>query len=381
MSWYQIIGHDKIKKILQNSIINNRISHAYCFIGIEGIGKDALAIQFAKICNCEKPIIDDGFIDSCDKCHSCISIDNLTHPNLELIFSLPTGKSSDTKGDSAYDKLSSEQIEIIKDEIENKAKNHYLPLKIPNATQIKISSIRDVKQKLSLSSFNDKRRFVIVLKADEMNIEAENAFLKTLEEPQENITIILISSKPDSLLQTIISRCQQINFSPLDENKIVRKLILDNNSNEIDAKIAARFAQGSYLKALDFLDEENRVLRNEIVNLLRISLKKVKYREELVKNLKNFLKDKDKNQINKIMQMLIFWLNDVNIIKITGNSELIINSDDIQTIQKFFKGFGSKDIPKAINEIENYITMIYRNVNVNLILISLFIKLRRIFID
>ena len=277
--------------------------------------------------------------------------------------------------------MSSEQIEIIKDEIENKAKNHYLPLKIPNATQIKISSIRDVKQKLSLSSFNDKRRFVIVLKADEMNIEAENAFLKTLEEPQENITIILISSKPDSLLQTIISRCQQINFSPLDENKIVRKLILDNNSNEIDAKIAARFAQGSYLKALDFLDEENRVLRNEIVNLLRISLKKVKYREEFVKNLKNFLKDKDKNQINKIMQMLIFWLNDVNIIKITGNSELIINSDDIQTIQKFFKGFGNKDIPKAINEIENYITMIYRNVNINLILISLFIKLRRIFID
>lgn len=381
MSWYQIIGHDKIKKILQNSIINNRISNAYCFIGIEGIGKDALAIQFAKVCNCEKPIIDDGFIDSCDKCHNCISIDNLAHPNLELIFSLPTGKSSDTKGDSAYDKLSSEQIEIIKDEIENKAKNHYLPLKIPNATQIKISSIRDVKQKLSLSSFNDKRRFVIVLKADEMNIEAENAFLKTLEEPQENITIILISSKPDSLLQTIISRCQQINFSPLDENKIVRKLILDNNSNEIDAKIAARFAQGSYLKALDFLDEENRVLRNEIVNLLRISLKKVKYREELVKNLKNFLKDKDKNQINKIMQMLIFWLNDVNIIKITGNSELIINSDDIQTIQKFFKGFGNKDIPKAINEIENYITMIYRNVNINLILISLFIKLRRIFID
>jgi len=381
MSWYKIAGHDKTKKILQNSIINERVGHAYCFTGIEGIGKDALAIQFAKVINCDDPIKDDNFIDSCDSCHSCKAFENLSHPNIELIFSLPAGKSGDTKGDTAYDKLSAEQIEIIKEEIEHKAKNPYLPIQIPNATQIKISSIRDVKQKLSLSSFNGKRRFVIVLKADEMNVEAENAFLKTLEEPQESITIILITSKPESLLQTIISRCQQIVVPPLDDNQIIRKLIIENNSNDVDAKIAARFAQGSYLKAVEYLSEENRTLRNEIVNILRICLKKQKFREELVQHIEVFLKNKDKNQINRVLQMLMFWLNDVNIIKITGRTENIVNSDDLQTIEKFYKAFGKKEIPAAINEIEQFVNMIYRNVNINLILITLFIKIRRIFIE
>ncbi len=381
MSWNKIIGHERIKRILQNTILDNRVGHAYCFTGIEGIGKDALAIQFAKVVNCENPVKIDDSVDSCNVCHSCRAFDNLSHPNVELLFSLPAGKTGDTKGDSAYDKMSADQIDIIKEEIENKAKNPYLPIQIPNATQIKIASIREIKQKLSLSSFNGKRRFVIVLKAEEMNTEASNAFLKTLEEPHENITIILITSKPEALLQTIMSRCQQIVIPPLDDSHIIRKLVLDDGVSEIDAKIASRFAQGSYLRAKDYVSEENRTLRNDVVDILRTSLKKQNFRESFVKKIEVFAKPKDKNQISRSLQMLMFWLNDVFALKNGAPEDNIVNSDDKATLIKFAGAFGDKNVPLAISEIENGITLIFRNVNINLSLTTIFLKLRQIFID
>lgn len=380
MSWNKIVGHERTKRILQNSIIENRLSHAYCFIGIEGIGKDALAIQFAKVTNCESPIIEGKNIDSCDVCNSCKAFDNLSHPNIELIFSLPAGKSSDTKGDSAFDKMSPEQIETIKEEIEHKAKNPYLPIQIANATQIKIASVRDVKSKLAMSSFNGKRRFVVVLKSEEMNNEAANAFLKTLEEPHDSITIIMITSKPEALIQTIMSRCQQIIIPPLDDNHIIRKLMFDDKVSEIDARIASRFAQGSYLKALEFVSDENRLLRNQVVDILRTSLKKSKFREDFVKKVEEFAKSKDKNHISRSLQMLMFWLNDVNSVKHGASPEQIINLDDIDTILKFNSAFGSKRIDLAIAEIEKGIQLIFRNVNQNLAIITIFLKLRQIFI-
>lgn len=381
MSWNKIVGHEKVKRILQNLIVSNRVGHAYCFTGIEGIGKDAAAFQFAKTLNCENQIIIDSYADSCDNCHSCKAFDHLSHPNLDIIFSLPAGKSGDSKDNSSYENLSQEQIDLIKEEIENKAQNNYLPIKIPNATQIKIASIRDIKYKLSLSSFNGRRRFVIILNANEMNQEASNAFLKTLEEPHENITIILITSMPESLLPTILSRCQQINFSPLGDNYIIRKLVLDDNIDEVDARLAAKFAQGSYLKALEFASSNNRMKRNEIVDILRASLKKHSYREDLMSKLENLIKSKDKNQINKSMQLLMFWLNDIAAIKSNANINMLVNFDDITTLEKFHTNFGSKNIALAIDEIENGIKMIYRNVAVNLVLITLFLKLRQIFID
>jgi DNA polymerase-3 subunit delta' len=380
MSWNKIVGHERTKRILQNSIIDNRISHAYCFTGIEGIGKDALAIQFAKVVNCIQPKVLENSIDSCETCHSCKAFESLSHPNVELVFSLPAGKSSDSKGDSIYDKMGQDQIDLIKEELLHKAENPYLPISLPNATQIKIANIREIKQKLSLSSFNGKRRFVIILNADEMNTEAANAFLKTLEEPHENITIIMITSKPESLLQTIMSRCQQIIIQPLDDKQIVRKLILDDNIDEIDAKIAARFSNGSYLKAREYVSSENKLLRNELVDILRTSLKKANFREDMVRKIEAYSKAKDKNQLSRSLQMLMFWLNDVYSLKNGAGENQIVNSDDIATLKKFAGAFGDKNIPASIEEIEYGVSLIYRNININLSLMNIFLKLRQNFI-
>ncbi|MFA6990086.1 MAG: AAA family ATPase, partial [Candidatus Gastranaerophilaceae bacterium] len=227
MSWSKKVGHDRIKKILQKSIIDNRIPHSYLFIGIEGIGKDAIAIEFAKAVNCLNPIMGVDLFEACDNCKSCKMFDNLSHSNFELIFSLPAGKSGDSKSDSAIDKLSEDQITEIKEQIELKAENNYHRFAISNATQIRVNLVRELKKKLALTQNTTGRRVILICNADEMNSEASNAFLKTLEEPQDNVTIILTTAKPDSILPTIQSRCQVLKFGILDQKQIAQKLVID----------------------------------------------------------------------------------------------------------------------------------------------------------
>ena len=215
MAWNAIIGQEKVKNLLQKAIIDNRIANSYCFWGLDGIGKDALAIEFAKSANCINPIIYGNTIQACDSCSSCKEITNLQSQSLEIIFSLPAGKTPDGHSDDPIAKLSDEQIDLIQEQIALKAENPYHKISIPNANQIKISSIRGLKKKLTLTSGSRGRRFVIISNADEMNSESANSFLKTLEEPHDNITIILTTSRPDTILPTILSRCQQVRCQPL----------------------------------------------------------------------------------------------------------------------------------------------------------------------
>ena len=146
MAWNQIIGNDRVKIILQKAIAENRISHSYLLTGIEGIGKEAIAIQFAKTVNCLKPIIKKNSADSCDNCDSCKRFNDLSHQNFEMIFSLPTGKSADSKNDSPLSKLSDEQLNNVISEIQKKAKNNYHKISIPNANQIKVNAIEKLNE-------------------------------------------------------------------------------------------------------------------------------------------------------------------------------------------------------------------------------------------
>lgn len=199
MSWSSIIGQYRVKNILQRAIAEGRIAHAYCFWGPEGIGKDALALEFAKTLNCEQPLIRDGMAEACDTCKSCVQAAVIQHPNIQLVFSLPAAKSDDGKSVSPILKLSDDQIRLIQEQLKLKAEDPYHNITIPNATQIRIAAVRDVKKNISMSATQRGRRFVIISEADAMNQEAANAFLKTLEEPNANVTIILTTSRRDQI--------------------------------------------------------------------------------------------------------------------------------------------------------------------------------------
>lgn len=381
MSWKRIIGHDREKGILQRSILNKRLPSAYLFYGNEGVGKYAMALQIAKTMNCENVLKNENYIDSCDKCKSCLGFDNLSHPNLYLIYSLPTPPASSGKdNDDPFGKLSESQIEEIKEQLYLKSKDYYHRINLTKANQIKISSIRNIKKELSFSASKAGRRFVIVIDAHEMTTESSNAFLKSLEEPHQDVTIILLTSRKDAILPTILSRCRIVKFNPIDNELIKEKLIKDYQIDESKATLAASLSDGSLSKALENTNDEVLEFRNFVVDVLRTSFRKNKFRIELIDKVNELITEKDKNKMINFLKYLKIWLKDAALISVGANKALITNKDKSDIIHKFAFAYGESNFEQAIEEIDNSSSQIYSNVNPNLIFLSLFIKLREIFL-
>mgnify|MGYP001005636207 CR=1 FL=1 len=380
MTLKKIIGQERVKSILTRAVAEKKVAQSYCFWGQEGVGKDAAALELAKLVNCKNPNVNGENIDSCGVCSSCKQISNFQHQNFKLIFSLPSGKAADTKSDDPYAKLSDEQIESIKEQMELKSKNPYYKMIIPNANQIKIASIREIKKSLSLTALTEGRRFVVISRAEEMTSEAANAFLKTLEEPHENITLILTTSRHDMLLPTILSRCQMIHFQPIPEDKLAQFLLNEYNLTEANAKIIASFSEGSYTKAVSFLDEDMQKIREEVVSLFRISLRKKSFRSDLAASIEKLGEIKDKKKIENFLSLLLLWLRDAYYLSKIQDYKNIVNVDQIETLNKFTANFANKNFAEACNSVEKAIHQIRRNVNFYLILFKLFIDLRKIFL-
>lgn len=377
MSWTQLLHHERTKKILQRAILENKVASAYLFWGLEGIGKEALAIEFAKTLNCLSPIVSDGSISACDTCKSCKQIASLSHPNLQLVFSLPTGKGTEAKVETSISKLSDEQLSEVNQQLKIKAKDPYHKISIANANQIKIASIREVKKNLTMSSSSKGRRVVIVINAEEMTNEASNAFLKTLEEPHENITIILTTSKKEMLMQTILSRCQQIHCEPIPDDLVARYVHLNYGKDTAESRLIADFAQGSISRAVDFLETDMQAMRSDIIDTMRSALKK-NYRIELNNYIEKILAAKDKNKAESSLKLLQIWMRDLYIYIKTQNSSGLVNQDQLERIIKFAELFPNADVDKILTEIEESIIKIRRNVNLQLILLSLFLNIRKI---
>ena len=171
----KIIGNDKIKNELINSINLNKFSHSYLFLGTSGIGKKLVAREFAKMILCE------GTPKYCNKCKSCIEFDSLNNPDFKEI--------------------------------------------VPDGTAIKIDQIREMQAKIYESPIISSKKVYIIDDADLMTKEAQNCLLKTLEEPPEFVTLILIGSNETSFLSTIKSRCIILKFDNISNDKIIESVI------------------------------------------------------------------------------------------------------------------------------------------------------------
>jgi len=373
MSWNKIVGNERVKRILQIALLNKKVPHSYLFIGNDGVGKDACAIQIAKILNCKNPIINNNSIDCCEQCNNCISINNFSNPNFEIIFPLPSTNeySSNTFSDAL--------IEEIKSQLELKSQNHYHKIKIKNGNFIRVNTIREIKRKLSLSSFTYETRVILISEAEKMNTEAANAFLKTLEEPNPNTLIILTSSNPNLILDTIKSRCQIIKFSPIPESLITKFLVNKYNLEENNAKIIASLSDGSLSNAIDNINEKFIELENLTIELLRTSLKKKNFRKELYQGISYILENYDKNDILKLFKILIFWLKDAENYKY--DKEKFKSNKYSNNYEKFINNFSTQNYLEIINFIDDAILYINRNVILSGIVIKLFLQIRHYLIQ
>ncbi|MBI2794169.1 MAG: hypothetical protein HYX66_05905 [Ignavibacteria bacterium] len=375
-----VIGHLTIRSRLSKMIPDGRIPHAMLFVGADGYGTLALALDFARLAVCSNPrtvaAADSGahaaFTEACGVCRSCVQTSTLQHPDVTILTALPTGKF-----DSEQD-LPDDVLEELSAQLRTIAQDPYEPFGLRNAMQIRISQIRNLKRSLSLSSVQAGKRIVIVHHADEMNTEASNAFLKTLEEPHLDVTIILTTQNPVRILPTISSRCQELFVPPLAEADVTDYLVNHHDCPIEEARVVARFADGDIIRARSFLTEDMNAERTEALNLLRAALKGQKYRVALADAIQLSTEVKDQKRILRLLQFLALWIRDTQLVESSGTVDIVANIDQTEALQKFSASFGTADLALCLTSVERASRDIRRNVSPSLVLLTTLVDIRRI---
>lgn len=243
-----ILGNEEAKKILENTIKTQNISHSYMFIGQNGIGKFMIAKEFAKAILCQ------GEQKPCNTCESCIKFNGENNPDIQII-----------------------------DEIEEKS--------------IKTETIKEMVKGVYEKPIEGSRKVYIINDSQKMTKEAQNSLLKTLEEPPEYVVIILITENENLLLNTIKSRCTKIKFNPLKDNEIIKILKEKYDYKEVTENML-EIAGGSVTQALSVQGKEE--IFNEIKTIFS-NLEKIKIIDLLNKKDLVF---KDKDYIYEILDYI-----------------------------------------------------------------------------
>ena len=248
MIFENIIGNQKNKKILEDIIIKNKIANAYMFIGQESIGKFLFAKEFAKAILClneNKP---------CNKCKSCLEFDNSNNPDLTIIE--------------------------------------------PDGNNVKIEQIRELNRKVVEKPIVSTKKVYIINDGQNITKEAQNALLKTLEEPPEYVTIILITTSESAFLPTIKSRCTKINFNKLTEEEML-KILKEKYNYQNVGNIVYKTSNGSISKSIQIIEKQSEF---EDINKIFSNLEHVNVIDLI--NSKELV-FKGKEDINSILDYII----------------------------------------------------------------------------
>lgn len=319
MSFSDIIGHEHNIKVLQRSIERGRLHHAYIFSGPVGVGKRLTALSLAKALNCPEMNI-----DFCGHCVSCKKIDAGNHPDVKVV-----------EADGQF---------------------------------IKIDRIRELQRDLQFRPFEGKKRVFIVDGADRMGLPASNSLLKTLEEPPRDSILILITANFHSILPTIVSRCQRLNFSSLPIS-MVEKVLIDKKGSSADAaRIIASISEGSIGKALE--EEEESIIGEREKVLGGLSGLKEKGIIDILGKAEELAKDDDLEGVLRTLKVLY---RDMAVLK--GGGYTAINSDMVSRIREEIKGIQMEDIMDGFERISETEGLLKRNINKQLAMEVLLIRL------
>ena len=321
-----IIGHEKAVESLQNAIMLGKVSHAYIFSGEDGSGKKTLADAFAMTLQCEK-----GGKEACMNCPSCKKALTRNHP--DIIYLKPE-----------------------KDNV------------------IKVDDIREqINNDMAIKPYSGNKKIYIINHADRMNEAAQNALLKTIEEPPEYGIIILLSENEEKFLPTIRSRCVTIEIRPVKDELIKEYLIKTLNVPEEEAAICAAFAQGNIGKAARLSGSEDfNAIKNETLQLV----KRIRDMElaELTAAIKNIAEYKI--GINDYFDIITIWYRDILVYKATMDANKIIFQDEIYEIKKQSSVSSYDGLDRIINAINTCKNEIQANVKVELALEKMLLTIK-----
>jgi len=204
-----------------------------------------------------------------------------------------------------------------------------------------------------------------------MNETAQNAVLKSLEEPPEDIIFVFITSDKEKLLPTIQSRCWQINFAPLSNNSVAEILIKYFSIEEVLANKVAGLSDGSPIVALELINSHFELILEKTISILRYSLAK-KY-HSAYKELSDFIKNNTENSIMTLSRMIKSWLNDV--LKNRHSIFYYYFADYVDTLTKFNVKFRAADINRIFYCLDNLERLQIKNANLNVIILNLIFEI------
>lgn len=273
MGFNEIKGQERAIKILRQAIAGKYIAQTYLFHGPEGVGKKKTALTFAKTLNCT-----DSEIDACGLCLSCRKIGEEIHPDVIIMR--------------------------------------------PDKGEIKIGTVRDVISGMAYRPLEGRKRVVIVDDADMCNISASNAFLKTLEEPPPETIIILVSSSPDTLPQTVLSRCHRVSFGNIPVGIITDALEEEKGLTRALAEQTASLAEGSIGRAFALSSDEVKQIRKEALKWVTEGGKDVSSLFDMTERLA-----KDMEVFYDSLYWIYAYFRDILILKCKGEEMLLINKD------------------------------------------------------
>ncbi len=248
MFFRDIKGHTQVKQSLVNMLAENRVSHAYMFVGAEGSGKLPLAIAFAQYLNCLSPV--DG--DSCGECSSCRKYSKLVHPDLHFVF--PVVKIGNDKKPVSDSFIKEWRSIVLQKKFFNL--NQWISSLDAEKKQALIytQESNEIIRKLSLKTYEGKYKVMIIWLPEKMHVTASNKLLKILEEPPAGTVFILVSDKPDEVISTIVSRTQQIKIPAFTDEDIAQVLTEEKGISSEEAKGFARLAKGNIVAAGDIVE-------------------------------------------------------------------------------------------------------------------------------
>ena len=325
MDYNSIIGHRIAIESLKRAVENGNESHFYIFEGDDGLGKRTIAKVFAKTLLCKEKNN-----EPCQICSSCRKFDSGNHTDFMEIF--------------------------------------------PEKGIIKKGVIDQVIRSMAMATFESEKKVIVIDQAHMMNKEAQNAFLKTLEEPPGYMHIIFITSSAKNLLQTIRSRGQNVKFYPISKEDIV-KFLLERDVDMEMANFLSEFTKGSIGKAIRISESEDFFNTREwVLELIDSLVKGEKWK--VFATMDRFTENKD--NIQEILEIFLFWFRDLILYKTFQDSDLIINRDKkILLREQSFLDF--EKINDIIEKIVKTMEDVQTNVNFQLSIETMLFRIQEEF--